>query len=131
MSLHELQLPDYREQAPEVAARFERIRTRPVILRVRDLEKAFGGGENRHIGFEHVSLDIHRREFICVVGPSGCGKSTLARIVAGLDEATGGELLLDGRPVGSPGPDRGMVFQGSLCTLFPWLTVQTERDVRP
>ncbi|EEF63403.1 ABC transporter ATP-binding protein [Pedosphaera parvula] len=122
MSLHELQLPDYREQAPEVSARFKRIGARPVILHVRDLEKAFGKDESRHVAFEHVSLDIHRREFICVVGPSGCGKSTFARIVAGLDEATGGELLLDGRPVGSPGPDRGMVFQG--YTLFPWLTVK-------
>ena len=122
MSLHELQLPDYREQAPEVSARFKRIRERPVILHVRGLQKAFGAGDNRHVAFDHVSLDIHRREFICVVGPSGCGKSTLARIVAGLDEATGGELLLDGHPVGSPGPDRGMVFQG--YTLFPWLTVK-------
>jgi NitT/TauT family transport system ATP-binding protein len=122
MSLHELQLPDYREQAPEVSARFKRIRERPVILRVRDLEKSFGKDENKHVAFGHVSLDIHRREFICVVGPSGCGKSTFARIVAGLDAATGGELLLDGHPVGSPGPDRGMVFQG--YTLFPWLTVK-------
>jgi len=72
--------------------------------------------------FEHVSLEIHRREFICVVGPSGCGKSTLIRIVAGLDDATAGEILLDGRAVAGPGPDRGMVFQG--YTLFPWLTVK-------
>jgi NitT/TauT family transport system ATP-binding protein len=116
MSQRELQLPDYREQAPEVSARFRRIRERPVILHVRDLQKAFGAGDNRHVAFDHVSLDIHRREFICVVGPSGCGKSTLARIVAGLDEATGGELLLDGHPVGSPGPDRGMVFRVTPCS---------------
>jgi NitT/TauT family transport system ATP-binding protein len=67
-------------------------------------------------------LDIHRREFICVIGPSGCGKSTFIRIVAGLDEATGGQILLDGKAVTGPGPDRGMVFQG--YTLFPWLTVK-------
>jgi NitT/TauT family transport system ATP-binding protein len=72
--------------------------------------------------FDNVSLDIHRREFICVVGASGCGKSTLARIVAGLDDATGGEILLNEKPVAGPGPDRGMVFQG--YTLFPWLTVR-------
>jgi len=57
-----------------------------------------------------------------VIGPSGCGKSTLIRILSGLDQATSGEVLLDGRPVSEPGPERGMVFQG--YTLFPWLTVK-------
>jgi NitT/TauT family transport system ATP-binding protein len=123
MSLSELKLPDYREQSPAVAERFERIRGRPVILRVRDLKKTFGSNGDTHVVFDQVSLDIHRREFICVVGPSGCGKSTLIRIVAGLDESTGGEILLDGQSVAGPGPDRGMVFQG--YTLFPWLTVKS------
>ena len=122
MSLSELKLPDYREQAPLVSARFQRIRERPVILSVRDLKKSFGSNGSTQVVFEHVSLEIHRREFICVVGPSGCGKSTLIRIVAGLDEATGGEILLEGKAVAGPGPDRGMVFQG--YTLFPWLTVK-------
>jgi len=118
----ELKLPDYREQAPAVAARFGRIRQRPVILRVRDLKKSFGSNGKTHVVFDEVNLEIHRREFVCVVGASGCGKSTLARIVAGLDDASGGEVLLDGRSVNGPGPDRGMVFQG--YTLFPWLTVK-------
>src|SRR3954468_11811660 len=122
MSFSELKLPDYREQSPAVAARFQRIRQRPVILSVRNLKKSFGSNGDTHVVFDKVSLNIHRREFICVVGPSGCGKSTLARIVAGLDEASGGEILLDGRPVNGPGPDRGMVFQG--YTLFPWLSVK-------
>jgi NitT/TauT family transport system ATP-binding protein len=122
MSLHNLELPDYRALSPEVAARFERIRQRPVILKVRDLEKSYGENEERHTVFDHVSLDIRRREFITVIGPSGCGKSTFIRIVAGLDEATRGEILLDDKPVSGPGPDRGMVFQG--YTLFPWLTVK-------
>ena len=118
----EFKLPDYRELAPAVAARFQRIRERPVILSIRDLKKAFGTNGSTHVVFDHVSLNIHRREFICAVGPSGCGKSTLARIVAGLDEASGGEVLLDGKAVSGPGSDRGMVFQG--YTLFPWLTVR-------
>ncbi|MGH8046809.1 MAG: ATP-binding cassette domain-containing protein, partial [Chthoniobacterales bacterium] len=122
MSLSNLSLPDYREQSPEVAARFARIRERPVILNIHDLEKTYTNEGRRHVVFDHVSLDIRRREFITVIGPSGCGKSTLIRIVAGLDEATSGNILLDGKPVAGPGPDRGMVFQG--YTLFPWLTVK-------
>ncbi|MDB6174505.1 MAG: transporter related [Chthoniobacteraceae bacterium] len=113
-------LPDYRKLAREVKARFERIRQRPVILSVRNLEKSFGA--EMHTALDHVSLEIHRREFICVIGPSGCGKSTLIRIIAGLDQATSGEVLLDGKAVTGPGPDRGMVFQG--YTLFPWRTVK-------
>ncbi|MBL9146913.1 MAG: ABC transporter ATP-binding protein [Verrucomicrobiaceae bacterium] len=113
---------DYRQQAPEVAARFERIKQRPVILSVKDLKKTFGQNGSTRTVFDGVSLDIHRREFITVIGPSGCGKSTFIRIIAGLDECNGGVALLDGKNIGEPGPDRGMVFQG--YTLFPWLTVK-------
>ena len=107
---------------PEVAARFEQIRQRPVLLSVRDLQKSFGVAA-QHASSIDLSLDIHRREFICVIGPSGCGKSTLIRIVAGLDEATGRRDAAR-RPSRSqaPGRDRGMVFQG--YTLFPWRTVK-------
>ena len=122
MSFGELKLPDYHDQSPAVAERFKRIHARPVILSVRNLRKTFGANGSAQTVFDHVSLDIHRREFVCVVGPSGCGKSTLIRIVAGLDEATGGEILLDKHTVNGPGSDRGMVFQG--YTLFPWLTVK-------
>jgi NitT/TauT family transport system ATP-binding protein len=122
MSLHAFELPNYREQAPEVAARFAKIRQRPVVLSVKNLRKDFGATGSAHTVFDQVSLDIHRREFVTIIGPSGCGKSTFIRIVAGLDEATGGEILLDGKPIHGPGPDRGMVFQG--YTLFPWRTVK-------
>ena len=115
-------IPDYREQALEVAARFERLRARPVILSVRGLHKIFGETDPPYVALQDVSLEVRRRELICVVGPSGCGKSTLIRIIAGLDEGTSGEVLLDGVEVAGPGPDRGMVFQG--YTLFPWLTVK-------
>ena len=118
----QLALPDYRKQEPAVAARFAKIRARPVVLSVRDLEKSFGPKGHEHVVFDQVSFDIHRREFLTIIGPSGCGKSTFIRIAAGLDEATGGAMLLDGQPILRPGPDRGMVFQG--YTLFPWLTVK-------
>ncbi|HZB38145.1 MAG TPA: ATP-binding cassette domain-containing protein, partial [Beijerinckiaceae bacterium] len=70
---------------------------------------------------EPTTLAVAENDFITILGPSGCGKSTLLRIVAGLDRPTAGKVLLDGRPVTQPGPDRGMVFQS--YTLFPWLTV--------
>jgi NitT/TauT family transport system ATP-binding protein len=113
---------DYRVQEPEVAARFARIRERPTVMQVRNLVKVFGAKEGGHLAFEKMSLDIHRREFICIIGPSGCGKSTFIRIVAGLEPASEGEILIDGKAVSGPGPDRGMVFQG--YTLFPWRTVR-------
>lgn len=122
MTAIDLPPEEYLQQSPQVSERFARIRERPLILSVRNLRKDFGGDDQPRTVFEGVSIDVHRREFICVIGPSGCGKSTLARIVAGLDEASGGEVLLDGAPVDGPGPDRGMVFQG--YTLFPWLTVK-------
>ncbi|MCU0884159.1 MAG: ABC transporter ATP-binding protein [Beijerinckiaceae bacterium] len=68
-----------------------------------------------------TTLDIADKDFITILGPSGCGKSTLLRIVAGLETASEGRVLLDGRPVTGPGADRGMVFQS--YTLFPWLTI--------
>jgi NitT/TauT family transport system ATP-binding protein/sulfonate transport system ATP-binding protein len=68
-----------------------------------------------------IDLSVATNDFITILGPSGCGKSTLLRIVAGLDHPSEGRVLLDGRAVAGPGPDRGMVFQS--YTLFPWLTV--------
>ncbi|TVR47131.1 MAG: ABC transporter ATP-binding protein [Planctomycetota bacterium] len=106
-----------------IRARMQRIDQRPVVMEVRGLGKTFatpGGGGVRAL--DHISLQIHRREFLCVIGPSGCGKSTLIRILAGLETMSEGEVLIDGKPVRGPGPDRGMVFQG--YTLFPWLSVR-------
>jgi len=119
-SLYEL--PSYREQSPEVAARFGRINQRPVILTVDKLTRSFASRTGTHTALNQIEFNIRRREFVCVIGPSGCGKSTLIRIIAGLDYPTSGQVLLDGKPVAGPGSDRGMVFQG--YTLFPWLTVK-------
>ncbi len=117
-----LQLPSYLEQDPKVASRFERLKQRDIELDVRNLGKIFNGSGGEVEALHDVSFSVYRREFMCVLGASGCGKSTLIRILAGLESPTSGEVILDGKPVSGPGPDRGMVFQS--YTLFPWLTVK-------
>lgn len=68
-----------------------------------------------------VRLDVRRGEFVCIVGYSGSGKSTLISLIAGLTTPDHGQVMLEGRPVVGPGPDRGVVFQN--YSLLPWLTV--------
>ena len=70
---------------------------------------------------QNVNLSIAKGEFISLIGHSGCGKSTVLNIVAGLYEATEGGVILEGREVDEPGPDRAVVFQNHA--LLPWLTV--------
>ncbi|MDE1182648.1 ABC transporter ATP-binding protein [Paraburkholderia sp.] len=115
-------VPSYLIQSEPVRERFDRLKSREVILEVRDLGKRFDTPTGHHIALNDINFKTHRREFVCVLGPSGCGKSTLIRILAGLEQQTSGAVLLDGEPVEGPGADRGMVFQG--YTLFPWLTVK-------
>ncbi len=69
-----------------------------------------------------VDLRVRQGEFISVVGPSGCGKSTLLRMVLGSEQPSSGSVLIDGKPVGSPGRERGIVFQ--RYSLFPHMTVR-------
>ena len=86
-------------------------------LAIQHLEKSFGD----LVALDDINLTVDRGEFISVVGPSGCGKTTFLRIVAGLEAASAGEVLLDGRAVHGPGSDRGFVFQND--NLLPWRTV--------
>jgi ABC-type nitrate/sulfonate/bicarbonate transport system ATPase subunit len=92
------------------------------ILSVRGVSRSFEtAGRAPTLALQETDLTVEENDFITILGPSGCGKSTLLRIVAGLDSQSSGDVLLDGKRIIGPGPDRGMVFQS--YTLFPWLTV--------
>jgi ABC-type nitrate/sulfonate/bicarbonate transport system ATPase subunit len=92
-------------------------------LKVEGVSRTFPGVRKGPptVALQPTDIEVEDNDFITILGPSGCGKSTLLRIVAGLDDPSTGRVLLDGRQVTGPGPDRGMVFQS--YTLFPWLTV--------
>src|ERR1700693_261009 len=74
------------------------------------------------LALEEVTLDIREREFLALLGPSGCGKSTLLYLVGGFLPTEAGRILVEGKPVTAPGPDRGIVFQH--FALFPWKSVR-------
>lgn len=91
------------------------------MVEVQALSKRYPVGEGEVVALASTSLHIAEGEFVCLLGPSGCGKSTLLKIVAGLIPASGGSVLINGRSVAGPGPDRAVVFQD--YALFPWMTV--------
>src|SRR3990170_3763370 len=92
-------------------------------LIIRDLSKVYYDVyAGQHVAaVDRVSLQIATGEFVSILGPSGCGKTTLLNMVAGFIPPTRGEILLNGRRIQGPGPDRGVVFQS--FALFPWKTV--------
>jgi len=91
-------------------------------LVIKDLHQRFSRDDGSALtAIEHLNLSVSDKEFVCVLGPSGCGKTTLLRIIAGLDTATGGEILLDGERITGPNPKVGIVFQE--YSLFPWRSV--------
>ncbi len=96
------------------------------VLELKNVGKTFVSPEGKEFhAIKNVNLAIKdepgKGEFRVFLGPSGCGKSTILSIVAGLLEPTTGDALLRGKPITSPGPDRGMVFQS--YSSYPWLTV--------
>jgi NitT/TauT family transport system ATP-binding protein len=94
-------------------------------LDISGLNKWFGELE----ALRGIDVAVETGEFISVVGPSGCGKTTFLRIVAGLEAATAGRILLDGQPLKGPGNDRGFVFQND--SLLPWRNVLANALIGP
>lgn len=92
-------------------------------LGARSLAVVYAGPDGEPLpAFGPVTFSIASGSFVCLVGPSGCGKSTLIRALAGLQQPTRGEVLLDGAPLREPSPHIGVMFQDP--TLMPWRTVR-------
>jgi len=90
------------------------------LLSLKAVSKGFGPKKGRTEVLHDINLTVEEGEFVAIVGYSGAGKSTLINLVAGLERADEGEVLLAGKPISGPGPDRGVVFQS--YSLLPWLT---------
>lgn len=88
------------------------------LVSIRGLEKVYSGRNGSVQALSDIDLDVARGEFVSIVGPSGCGKTTLLKMLAGLEGATGGSLVIDGTEVSGPRDDVGIAFQGSV--MLPW-----------
>jgi len=92
-----------------------------VKIAIKNVTKIFGGNSDKVVALDGFNLNILNNKFTTIVGPSGCGKSTLLYLLGGFEKPSSGEILMDGKPVDTPRPDRGFVFQD--FALFPWKTV--------
>jgi len=101
----------------------------PLLLKIERVHKHFVSAGGEVEALRDVSLEVARSEFVCLIGASGCGKSTLLRLIGGFEAPSEGRILLNGAPVRSPGPERGMVFQD--YGLFPWLSVRRNIEFGP
>lgn len=95
-------------------------RHRRNYLEISQLNKTYATPKGPAVIVNDFNLEIAEGEFVTLIGHSGCGKSTVLSMVAGLNEITGGGIVLAGKEVTGPGPDRGMVFQAPC--LLPWLS---------
>jgi NitT/TauT family transport system ATP-binding protein len=96
-------------------------------IRVANINKTYVSHDRTTVALGDITIVIERGSFVSIVGPSGCGKSTLLQIIAGLVQATSGEISLNGRHLSGPPPEIIYVFQQYTRSLFPWKTV--ERNV--
>ncbi len=91
------------------------------FLEIKGASKTYTTGNSRTEVLDDINLEINEGEFVAIVGYSGAGKSTLINLFSGLVKTDTGSVLLEGRPIAGPGPDRGIIFQN--YSLLPWLSV--------
>ncbi len=92
------------------------------FLSLENIEKRFPiAGKDDYVAVTDINLEIKENEIVSIIGHSGCGKSTLLNMISGLDAQTEGDIVLEGKKIKGPGPDRAVVFQNH--SLLPWLTV--------
>jgi NitT/TauT family transport system ATP-binding protein len=100
------------------------------LIQARGIRKVYSSDRGEPmLALDDFSLDVEENEFVSIVGPSGCGKTTFLLLVAGLERFTGGNLLLEDKPVMGPDPAHAIVFQEYL--LFPWRTVWQNVEFGP
>jgi nitrate/nitrite transport system ATP-binding protein len=94
------------------------------LIRIEGIAKRFTGRDGvESTVFENIHFQVETGEFVCLIGHSGCGKTTILNILAGLDTASSGAVVMDNREVAGPSLARGVVFQGHA--LMPWLSVMS------
>lgn len=92
------------------------------FLELKNVSKSYGSGNEKTQVLKDINLSVEEGEFICIIGFSGMGKTTLINLIEGLIFPDEGEVLLEGKPITGPGPDRSIVFQN--YSLLPWLNVK-------
>ena len=96
-------------------------------VEIKEISKLFLNGDSFQVAIEDVSLEVRENEFLVLLGPGECGKSVLLNIIAGLMDATSGEVYVNGKLSRGINPELGMVFQE--LGVMPWLTVRDNVDV--
>lgn len=96
---------------------------KPITLsiEVKNITVSFNTPQGEYVAVKEIDLDIRKGEIVSLIGHSGCGKSTLMNTISGLIKPSKGEVIVNGKKVSGPGPDRGIVFQN--YSLLPWLSV--------
>ena len=92
------------------------------FIEIKDLNVNFDSEDKSITALENINLTVEKNEFVCVMGTSGCGKTTLLNVIAGFIKPSKGQILLKGKIIDNPGPDRAVVFQDDA--VFPWMTVE-------
>lgn len=99
-------------KAPPVAA--------STMLHMKDLTKIYPTPKGDYVVLDKLQLEIRKEEFVSIIGHSGCGKTTLLTMIAGLNDISGGQILLNESPISGPSPERAVIFQSP--SLLPWMT---------